>query len=241
MAGNGEMQIFRDSNALARALADLFVSLGRMAMADRGAFHVALAGGNTPRAAYELLAQEPWRDDLSWSDVFIYFGDERCVPPDDPESNYRMARETLLDPLDLRGAAVRRIAGELAPETAAADYDAELRRYAGDSRSLFDLVLLGMGAEGHTASLFPGSPALEERSRLAVAVEVPAKPPRRVTMTPAALKDARQVIFLVAGAEKADALAAVFADGAGVPAATVAALAPSRFLADEAAASRVPG
>ena len=229
----------RDPEAVARAGAEGVVQAAQRALHERGGFHLVLAGGTTPRACYELLAGE-MRDHVDWRRVTVFFGDERCVPPDHPDSNYRMARETLLDPLDLRGAAVRRIAGELAPPMAAADYDAELQRYGGDGHPMFDLVLLGMGPEGHTASLFPDSPALDEANHLAVAVETPAEPPWRVTMTPAALKQSRQILFLVAGAEKAAALASVFAGDSGVPAARVAALAPSRFLADEAAAANVP-
>lgn len=229
----------RDAAAVARAGADAVVQAAQRALHEHGGFRLVLAGGNTPRACYELLSGE-LRAEVEWRRVSVFFGDERCVPPDAAESNYRMARETLLDPLDLRGAAVRRIAGELPPETAAADYDAELRRYWAEGEPMFDLVLLGMGPEGHTASLFPGSPALEERSRLAVAVEVPATPASRVTLTPPAFRASRQILFLVSGAEKADAIARVFGGESEVPAGAVAALAPSRFLVDEAAAAKVP-
>src|SRR5579863_4218546 len=115
MHTRGEIQVYRDSAAVARALADLFVSTGRMAIAERGSFHVALSGGNTPRAAFELLAAGPLRDELSWSDVFIYFGDERCVPPDDDQSNYLMARKTFMDAVRAPPGNIHRIRGEIDP------------------------------------------------------------------------------------------------------------------------------
>jgi 6-phosphogluconolactonase len=229
----------RDPEAVARAAAAAVVDASFKAIHEQGSCRLVLAGGNTPRAAYQLLAGE-LRDEVDWSRVNFYFGDERCVPPDDPRSNYRMAKESLFDPLKLGQAGIHRIAGELAPESGAADYDAQIRNLKSERVPVFDLVLLGMGGEGHTASLFPGSPALEEKSRMAVAVTVPIDPPDRVTMTPAALALSRQIAFVVTGEEKADALAEVFTDGSELPAARVAALAPSRFLADEAAASKLP-
>ncbi|MFY9614186.1 MAG: 6-phosphogluconolactonase [Candidatus Dormiibacterota bacterium] len=229
----------RDAEAVARAVASAVTETAFKAIHEHGGCALVLAGGNTPRRAYQILAGE-LRDEVDWRRVSFYFGDERCVPPDDPRSNYRMARETLFDPLKLGQGNVFRIAGELSPEAGAADYDAQLRHLKGERSPMFDLVLLGMGAEGHTASLFPGSPALEERARLAAAAKVPAEPPDRVTLTLPALSESHQILFVVTGAEKADALARVFSDGSDLPAAQVAALAPSRFLADEAAASEVP-
>src|SRR5690242_913497 len=122
MAKRGELQIYRDSAALAQAVADLVVAQGRMAMSDDGDFTIALSGGNTPRAAYELLGREPLRSELSWSDVFVYFGDERCVPPTDVESNYRMARKAFLDDVGISPENVHRIRGEIDPGQAANEY-----------------------------------------------------------------------------------------------------------------------
>jgi 6-phosphogluconolactonase len=229
---------FRDAAAAARAGAEAVAEAAFKALRERGGFRVVLAGGNTPRATYELLSNE-MRDAVEWSRATVYFGDERCVPPDHPYSNYRMVREALLDPLGLRGAAVRRIAGELPPESAAMDYEAELRHLRSEGEPMFDLVLLGMGPDGHTASLFPGHPALDEVSHLALHVTVSAEPADRVTLTPPALGSTRQIVFLVTGTEKSIALARVFADE-DLPAARIAALAPSRFLVDEAAASKLP-
>jgi 6-phosphogluconolactonase len=209
MAANGEMQIFRGPAALARALADLFVSVGRMAMADRGAFHVALSGGNTPRAAYELLAQEPWRDELSWSDVFIYFGDERCVPPDDDQSNYLMAKRAFLDAVGIPRGNVHRIAGEVDPGHAANEYASLLRTVFGNAPRL-DLILLGLGPDGHTASLFPGTPPDTDDDSLVRAVYAQSQMMWRVTMTPMVINLGHTVAFAVEGADKADILAAVY-------------------------------
>jgi 6-phosphogluconolactonase len=161
--------------------------------------HVALSGGSTPRPAYELAASlKP-----DWSAVDVWWGDERCVPPDDERSNYRLAREALLDRLAGLPRAVHRIEGELDPEEAARRYDEELGGVT------FDLVLLGLGPDGHTASLFPGDAALEETERLAVAVQRPDV--ARVTLTPPPLKAAAHVVFLVVGTDKADAVQRAFA------------------------------
>ncbi len=229
----------KTAEAVARAAAAAVVESAFKAIHERGEFRLVLAGGKTPRAAYELLASE-MRDEIDWRRVIFYFGDERCVAPTDPASNYRMAKEALFDPLKLQGNAVRRMAGELAPDAAAADYDAEVRGVIADHSPAFDLTLLGMGVEGHTASLFPASPALDESNHAVASVTVPAEPPQRLTMTPVALGSSRQIIFMVTGKEKSKALAKVFSGGEDLPAARVAQLAPSRFLVDAAAAAKLP-
>jgi 6-phosphogluconolactonase len=171
-----------------------------MAAAAEGG-HIAVAGGETPRPAYELAsALQP-----DWHRVDLWWGDERCVPPGDPQSNYRLVRESLLDGL-VRLPSVHRIHGERDPEEAAAAYDAEIRGVR------LDLALLGLGPDGHTASLFPGGAALEERERAAVAAEPGLEPfVPRVTLTIPVLSAARLVLFLVAGAAKADAARGAFA------------------------------
>lgn len=208
MHNSGELQVYRDSAALARALADLFVSTGRMAQAERGSFHVALSGGNTPRAAYELLAEEPLRDELSWSDVFIYFGDERCVPPDDEQSNYLMARKSFLDAVRVPPGNVHRIRGEIDPGQAANEYATILRTDLGNAPK-FDLVMLGLGSDGHTASLFPGTPPEIDEAALVRAVYAQSQMMWRVTVTPKVINDARSVVFAVEGADKAQILSSV--------------------------------
>ena len=182
--------------AVARAAAAAIVEAAFKAIHEHGEFRLVLAGGRTPRATYELLATE-LREEIDWRRVIVYFSDERCVGPDDPASNYRRAKEALFDPLKLPSGSVRRMAGELAPDAAAADYDAEIRAVIVDRQPAFDLTLLGIGVEGHTASLFPGSAALEETTRTVANVTVPAAPPERLTMTPVALAASRQILFPV--------------------------------------------
>jgi 6-phosphogluconolactonase len=209
VANRGEMQMYRDSQAVARALADLFVANGRMAEAERGSFHVALSGGETPRAAYQLLGDDPLRQELSWSDVFIYFGDERCVPPDDEQSNYRMAQRAFLDAVGIPAANVHRIRGEADPGHAANEYASILRADLGNAPQL-DLVLLGLGPDGHTASLFPGTPPDTDDDALVRAVYARSQMMWRVTMTPKVINLARTVVFAVEGADKAQILSAVY-------------------------------
>jgi 6-phosphogluconolactonase len=209
MSRPGKLQIYRDPDSLAQGLADLFVTTGRIALGDRGVFAVALSGGNTPRAAYELLAQEPRRNELSWSDVFIYFGDERCVPPTDEQSNYRMARKTFLDAVRIPPANVHRIRGEIDPGKAANEYASIIRTDLGDPPR-FDLVLLGLGPDGHTASLFPGTPPDTDDGALVRAVYAQSQAMWRVTITPMVINAAHAVAFAVEGADKAAVLAAVY-------------------------------
>jgi 6-phosphogluconolactonase len=185
-----ELHVSESSEQAARAAAELLASA-------RG--HVALSGGSTPRRAYELASEL----EADWGDRELWWGDERCVPPDDERSNFRLARETLLDRLAVPPRVLHPIHGELEPEEAARRYDEEVRG------SRLDLVLLGLGADGHTASLFPHDPALEERVRLAVAVERPDV--ARVTCTPPLLRAAHHVVFLVLGDEKAAAAQRAFA------------------------------
>jgi 6-phosphogluconolactonase len=161
---------------------------------------ISLAGSNTPRRAYELFAAEAAID---WSQVHLWFGDERCVPPDDPDSNYRMAYETLISRIDIPDRNVHRIRGEDDPEAAAAAYAAEIDGVA------LDLALLGLGPDGHTASLFPESPALDVRDRAAVAVTASKPPPRRITLTLPVFERAVSILVLAPGASKAQAIGAV--------------------------------
>jgi 6-phosphogluconolactonase len=209
MSARGEMHVYRDSAALARALAEFFITTGRLAMADRGAFWVALAGGNTPRATYELLGSEVFRDQLSWSDVFVYFGDERCVPPTDEQSNYRMAQRAFLDAVRIPPANVHRIRGEIDPGHAANEYASVIRTDLGESPH-FDLIMLGLGKDGHTASLFPGTPPDTDDAALVRAVYAQSQMMWRVTMTPKLINMARNVVFGVQGQEKAQILATVY-------------------------------
>jgi 6-phosphogluconolactonase len=213
-----EVDVFPDKTALIRAEAERIVALANEAIDQRGRFLLSLSGGSTPRPLYELLASEPYVARIDWSRVHLFWGDERCVPPDHPDSNYRMTREALLDRVQIPTENVHRIHGEAEPHEAAAAYERELRELfgAGDApgRS-FDLALLGMGPDGHTASIFPGTPATTETRRWAMAVHVERpRPMWRVTLTTVVLNAAADVTFLVAGADKADRLREVL-QGAG--------------------------
>jgi len=197
--------------ALAREAAQRFTDLAREAIDSRGRFSVALSGGSTPAALYGLLAEEPCRAQIPWAQVYLFWGDERCVPPDHPDSNYRLAHETLISHVPIPSANVYRMRGEIEPHLAARVYERALQDFFCGPRSRFDLVLLGLGNDGHTASLFPNSAALHERERLAVAVEASYqdRPVRRVTLTLPALNTARHVLFLVTGSAKAGIVRAV--------------------------------
>jgi 6-phosphogluconolactonase len=206
------IQRFEDLDALSHAAADELARIVRSAVVERGTCSVALSGGSTPQRLFRLLAAAG-REALPWEHVDLWWGDERTVPPDHAESNYRMAREALIDPLGLAASHVHRIAGELPdPEAAARAYSRELVAALG-SPPTFDLVLLGMGPDGHTASLFPGSPALEETTRWIVANPVTSPlvhgTTTRITLTAPAINAARHVRFLVGGADKAASLAQV--------------------------------
>jgi 6-phosphogluconolactonase len=187
---------------VARAAAERVVAAASAAIAARGRFTFALSGGSTPRVLFELLASDAYRSRVDWARTEVFFGDERCVPPDDSASNYRMARETLLDHVPAR---VHRMRGEDAPVAAAAAYERELRELFGTTPR-FDLVLLGMGDNGHTASLFPGLTAVMERERWVVAEYVAEVSMWRITFTPVVLNAAAEDLFLVAGTDKASML-----------------------------------
>ncbi|MDD5200544.1 MAG: 6-phosphogluconolactonase [Terrimicrobiaceae bacterium] len=187
------------------------------AIAARGTFSLSLSGGNTPKPVYEAFARRP----VDWSRVVITFGDERCVPPDDAQSNYLMARRTLLDAVPIPPENVLRMRGEIAPAEAAREYEAGLRARAEGGVFRHDLILLGMGPDGHTASLFPGTPALTERERLVVENYVPKMEMWRVTFTYPLLDAARHVCFLVNSAGKDDVLNEVFGGTSDYPCAAV--------------------
>jgi len=193
------------TEALAREAAQRFTDLAREAVDSRGRFSVALSGGSTPSALYGLLTEERYRAQIPWAQVHLFWGDERCVPPDHPDSNYRLANETLISHVPIPSANVYRVRGELEPELAARAYEKTLQEFFCGPRTRFDLVLLGLGEDGHIASLLPGSGALRERERLAVAIAAryQDRPVHRVTLTLPALNTARQVLFLVTGSAKA--------------------------------------
>jgi 6-phosphogluconolactonase len=200
--------VFPNARALVRAAAGEVLRRGRRAVRERGVFHLALAGGNTPMALYQALGSGRAARAALWHYAHLYWGDERAVPPEDPASNYGVAWKVGLQRLAVPAANVHRIPGESDDARRAAIlYESELRsRFAGEPWPRFDLVLLGLGADGHTASLFPGSDTLEERERW-TEVEVGGDPPRpRITLTLPALNGADTVLFLVSGPSKTTAL-----------------------------------
>ena len=193
-----------DPQQLAEAAARDFASKAEAAIAERGSFTVALAGGSTPKATYEILARD-YADGLDWSRVHVFFGDERTVPPDHEDSNYLMAQRTLLSRVPV--GSIHRMRGELPPAEAAAAYEQELQEFFGpDSVPAFDLILLGIGEDGHTASLFPETSALDVTDRWVVANPVLKLETTRLTLTIPVINAAKAVTFLVAGEGKTEAL-----------------------------------
>jgi 6-phosphogluconolactonase len=210
-SGKPELLIVDDNAALARAAAQEFFRCAVEALAARGRFSVALSGGNTPRAVNSLLANE--HHDLPWDKVFVFFGDERHVPPEHPDSNYRMANETLLSRVPVPESNVFRVRAELDANAAADDYDRRLReffRVQTGAWPRFDLILLGLGEDGHTASLFPRSAGLQEQSRLVVANWVEKLQGYRITLTFPVLNHAAEDLFLVSGESKSQVMREIF-------------------------------
>ena len=217
------IKIYPDAGHLAHATADHFVVLAGEAIASHGRFAVALAGGSTPKAAYALLATREYATRVDWSRVHIFWGDERCVPPDHANSNYRMAREALLDHVPIPTQNVHRMMGELEPVQAASEYQAALgdffssasinREKRDETRPpRFDLVLLGMGDDGHTASLFPGTAEIHEQTHWVLAHYVEKLGAWRITLTPVVINAAANVAFVVSGSGKAERLRQVLND-----------------------------
>ena len=207
--------VVTDTDALARRAAQQFVEVVEAAVAARGVARIAISGGSTPKAAFKLLADpaQPWLKRMPWEKLELFWVDERCVPPDHEDSNYRMTREAMLDHVPLKPEQVHRMEGELEPDAAAARYESLLRnrfRLEGAETSRFDLVQLGMGPDGHTASLFPHSAALSEMSRLVVANHVENKDAWRITLTWPVINQGASVFFLIGGADKAERLKEVF-------------------------------
>ncbi len=204
------IKVFPNSAALASAAAEDWVQQAKSAVEARGMFTVALSGGSTPLATYRLLAAEPYRSQVDWPKVQVFWGDERCVGPNHPESNYHNAFETLLGTVPIPAENIHRIHAEEEPEKAAANYEETLLAFFTSiqdpterERASFDLVLLGMGDDGHTASLFPGTAAVSEETRWVMAQYVDRLAAWRITLTPALLNRAAHVLFLAAGQAKA--------------------------------------
>lgn len=237
------IEIYPDLETLSAAAAQLFAEQAERAVEAQGRFSVALSGGSTPRPAYELLAQPPFRDRVPWAKVHVFWGDERCVPVDDPRSNYRLARLALLDHIPIPNGQIHPILCSQQPREAAERYETLLRTSFTSQPPRLDLVFLGLGENGHTASLFPGTPVLEEQQRWVADVEVPGQDVSRVTLTALVLNRAAVVAFLVAGAAKAAVLRDVLEgprDPSRLPAQLIRPTGGElRWLVDRAAASVV--
>ena len=240
-----QLRVYPTRNAVAQAAAAQFVAAAERAQTARERFAVALSGGNTPRDLFRTLVDD-YGTTIDWVHTHVFWGDERCVPLDDVENNAHMARQTLLDHVQIPMNNIHRIQTELDPKAAAADYERTLHQYFG-ARGLqqprFDLVLLGLGPEGHTASMFPGSPALHETERWVSEVYVEKLDSWRVTLTPVALNAATKVIFLVVGEEKAGILKQVLSDPKQPDLYPAQIIDPPQgqvlWIADEAAASQL--
>ena len=221
------IQVHPDGESLARAGAAEIVAAYSRAVAQNGSFDLVLAGGSTPRGTYEALAEEPFRDAIDWTRVRVFWGDERCVPPAHPDSNYRMAVDVLLSRVPIPETSVHRIQGELQPEGAAELYDRLVRELVPGTPPRFDLVLLGVGTDGHVASLFPraeddsAAVAYYPGARVAIPTRAPVPPHDRVSLTLPVLNASREILFLVSGESKAEVLGRVLAERSGRAPATL--------------------
>jgi len=210
---NFQIRIFKDMETLSRAAADLFAERAAASIAERGRFLVALNGGGTPNRLFHLLATD-YREKVDWNHVHVFWGDERCVPPGDAGSSYGQAWDAFLSHVPIPESNIHRVRGELEPAEASRDYALALSGFASPPFEFprFDLVYLGMGEDGHTASLFPGSPVDATEPTLPVTAQYQDRPANRVTLTPLILNQARMVAFMVTGEKKAVTLAEVLSD-----------------------------
>jgi 6-phosphogluconolactonase len=208
-----QIKIFPTPAAMSLAAAELFSQLTNAAADKQHSVHVALSGGSTPTALFQLLAQPPYQDSIPWNKMHFYWADERCVPPEDAESNYGQAWQSLLSKVPVSQQNIHRVLGELEPKTAAQDYVIQLKQNGTGALAwpVLECVLLGMGADGHTASLFPGqvNPAETTAPAIAVTADYMGRPANRVTLTPLVINSARHVLFMVTGENKAHALSEV--------------------------------
>lgn len=244
-----QYQVEADSEAMSLTAADWVASAVESAVHGRGVARIAISGGGAPKRMFELLADSshPFRSRIDWARLSIFFVDERCVPPDSPDSNYRLAKKTFLSKVPLPQQNVIRIEGELEPEEAAARYESAIRnrfRLEGAQLPRFDLIVLGMGSNGHTASLFPDSEALHETMRLAVANHVVDKNPWRVTLTWPVINHADKIFFLIQSGSKAEVLGEVLSGPYHPDTLTSQLIQPESgelsFLLDRAAAAKLP-
>lgn len=244
-----KINIYSNTDSLARAAAGCFLEIASRSIADHGLFSVALSGGTTPQKMYRLLGKETYARRVDWFRVHIFFGDERCVPPDHADSNFRIAHQLLIEHVPIPEHHVHRMRGELEPQRAAVEYERELNTFfttrstLGLSEPSFDMALMGLGTDGHTASLFPGRDVSRERSKWVVAHYVKEFDAWRITLTPRVINSALNVVFIISGEDKSDPLKKVL-EGPRQPEAIPAqSIDPARgellWLLDAGAASRL--
>ena len=237
------IRVFGDAKGLARAAARSIMESINRARGERESCSVALAGGETPGAVYALLAAEEFRNRVDWNRVHLFFGDERLVPPDDPRSNFGMVRHEMLSHVPIPPENISRIRGEMPPGDAVEEYRGQLKAYFRDGIPRFDLVLLGLGGDGHTASIFPNSGVMEETREIAALVFAPGVKEPRATLTLPVINNAREVMFLVSGLSKASIVREILEAGrktARLPATMVHPLSGSlRWMIDSDAASQI--
>lgn len=240
-----ELLIFRDVERLSRHAANLFIEQSNRAIRERNRFLVALNGGNSPARLFQLLASE-YREQVHWDKAHVFWGDERCVPPTDAGSNFGQAYESLLSKVSIPESNIHRVIGELDPISAAKKYAEILRSYSDDGFEFprFDLVYLGMGEDGHTASLFPNSPEQATEPVVAVTANYQDRPANRVTLTQTVFNQARMIVFMATGEQKAETLAEVLSDRYNPAQYPAQRIDPKDgqliWLVDESAASRLP-
>jgi len=240
-----DIRVFRNLKEISRNAATIFVEQSAKAIQERGHFLAVLNGGSTPEGTFRLLATE-YREIVDWSYVHLFWGDERCVPPDDPGSSYGQALDLFLRHVQIPESNIHPIKGELSPEAAASDYIEVLKAYATSPLEWprFDLVFLGMGEDGHTASLFPGSPIPESGPVVSVTAHYQDRPARRVSLTPSVFNSARRVVFMAAGEKKSATLAEVLSGRYNPELYPVQRVDPKDgkliWLVDEDAASKLP-
>lgn len=238
------IQIFPDLSSLTQWVIELFISYAHQSISQRGLFSAALSGGSTPRNLYAGLGVPGRQESLPWTDIHLFFGDERHVPPDHPDSNFLMVQEALLSEVTIPESNVHRVKAELDPRIAAFSYEEELRRFFEGDWPRFDLVLLGMGEDGHTASLFPGTAGLNEEQCWFIANELPEKSAWRLTLSKNAINAARKIIVLVSGHSKAEMVSEVLGEESAQEQKPIQMISPTDgemlWLLDREAASLLP-
>ena len=207
-----ELKVFPDKNTLIQESAAYIAGIIQQSLKEQNRCTFVLAGGSTPKSLYETFASEKYKEAIEWNKVHLFWGDERCVPPDHHDSNYRMTKEALIDHINIPQENVHRIPAENEPDDAARDYEKTIKKFFGNTSQLpvFDIILLGIGEDGHTASLFPGTQALEEKKRCVTGVYVPELDTYRITFTFPVINNGKNVIFLVSGSSKSTIMKKIY-------------------------------